>query len=203
MAFSNWLCANNTKAMFVKVVHPGGHVELHDRPVLAAEIMLRNPRHCVAHPHVFQQPWAILSPDTTLMPGQKFYVVPISTIRKLQKLSFKYSPSPVQEMETKHTHNHKGGEEEGSSSCWFFVNRKKKANSSDDNCFACLLTVIHVKGSTEASSEETRSSSSAGSSETIGLTRKRAKDAVGKGGSPRRSLSSDSWQPRLERICEE
>ncbi|OMO52889.1 hypothetical protein CCACVL1_29029 [Corchorus capsularis] len=97
MAFSNWICTNSTKNMFVKVVHPGGHVELHDRPVLAAEIICRNPRCVVAHPNVFQQPSAIVAPETLLMPGQKFYVVPISTIRKLQRLSNKYSPSPVRQ----------------------------------------------------------------------------------------------------------
>ncbi|GFZ17230.1 hypothetical protein Acr_26g0005000 [Actinidia rufa] len=49
--------------------------------------------------------------------------------------------------------------------------------------------------STEDLSGETGSSSSAGLSETIGLTRKRAED-------PRRSLSSDPFQLRLESICE-
>ncbi|KAF3450941.1 hypothetical protein FNV43_RR07030 [Rhamnella rubrinervis] len=44
MVFSSWLCSSSTKYMFVEVVHRGGHVELHDRPVLAVEIMLRNPK---------------------------------------------------------------------------------------------------------------------------------------------------------------
>ncbi|TXG46787.1 hypothetical protein EZV62_026081 [Acer yangbiense] len=97
MTISSWLCTNSTKNMLIKIVHPGGHVELHDRPVSAAEIMLRNPRCIVAYPHVFQQPWAIVAPDTTLMLGQKYYVVPVSTIRKLQRLSIKNSPSPMNE----------------------------------------------------------------------------------------------------------
>lgn len=58
--------------MFVKIVHPGGPVELHDRSVLAGEILLRNPSCFVAYPHVFQQPWGVVAPDTMLMPGQKF-----------------------------------------------------------------------------------------------------------------------------------
>lgn len=84
--------------MLLWIVHPGGHVELHDRPVPAAEIMYRNPRCCVAHPCVFQQPWAIVAPDTMLMLGQKFYVVPINTIRKLQRLSPMSSPSPARKI---------------------------------------------------------------------------------------------------------
>lgn len=80
--------------MLLRIVHPGGHVELHDRPVTAAQIMCLNPRCCVAYPYVFQQPWAIVEPDTMLMLGQKYYVVPISTVRKLQNLSPRHSPSP-------------------------------------------------------------------------------------------------------------
>ncbi|OWM69587.1 hypothetical protein CDL15_Pgr014048 [Punica granatum] len=134
MARSRWLCTNSSKNMLVKIVHPGGHVELHDRPVLAAEIMLRNPRCCVAYPHVFQQPWAIVAPDTTLVLGQKFYVVPLSTVRKLQRLSLKYSPSaspsstspspsPVYNFATEETPKNEGGEHEIVCTCWFFLNK--------------------------------------------------------------------------------
>ncbi|EEF35076.1 conserved hypothetical protein [Ricinus communis] len=70
-----------------------GHKELHDRPVVASEIIRRNPKCVVAYPNVFQQPWAIVAPDTILMLGQKFYVLPISTIRKLQRHSLKHSSS--------------------------------------------------------------------------------------------------------------
>ncbi|ESR40781.1 hypothetical protein CICLE_v10027378mg, partial [Citrus x clementina] len=96
MAFSSWLCTNNTKNLLVKIVHPGGHVELHDRPIMATEIMLRNPKCIVAHPNVFKQPWAIVAPDTVLSLGQKFYVVPVSTIRKLQRLNSAKYPQKVQ-----------------------------------------------------------------------------------------------------------
>lgn len=98
MAVSRWLCSS-TKNMVVKIVHPGGRVELYDRPVLVNEILVRNPRCCVAHPHVFKQPWAVVSWQTRLMPGQTFYVVPISTVRKLQKLFLKHSPNLFCEMQ--------------------------------------------------------------------------------------------------------
>ncbi|KAJ1375919.1 hypothetical protein SESBI_50491 [Sesbania bispinosa] len=71
MPFSSWICTNNSKTMLIRIVHPGGRVELHDRPITAAEIMCHNPRCCVAYPYVFQQPWAIVAPDTMLMLGQK------------------------------------------------------------------------------------------------------------------------------------
>ncbi|KAL1551333.1 hypothetical protein AAHA92_19192 [Salvia divinorum] len=70
--------------MFVKIVHQGGRVEIHDRPILAAELLSRNPKCCVAHPDVFHQPYAVVSPSTTLALGKKYYVVPVCTIARLQ-----------------------------------------------------------------------------------------------------------------------
>ncbi|KAJ0008240.1 hypothetical protein Pint_30271 [Pistacia integerrima] len=203
MAISSWLCHNSTKNMLVKVVHPGGHVELHDRPVLAAEIMLRNPRCIVAYPHVFKQPWAILAPDTTLTLGQKYYVVPVGTIRKLQRLSFKHSPSaPVEKNGSAETHKdmkHSGDNGEG-------VNKDGDARRkvSKDKCFMCLITRIKTKGNGEDSSEGTGSSSSSfASSETKGLTRKRANYFTRGSAAPNRCATIDQWQPNLEIISEE
>ncbi|KEH39621.1 hypothetical protein MtrunA17_Chr2g0333711 [Medicago truncatula] len=139
MPSSSWICTNNTKTMLLRIVHPGGRVEVHDRPVTAAEIMCRNPRCCVAHPFVFQQPWAVVEPDTVLMLGQKFYVVPISTIRKLQGLSPRNSPSPAREMtigslldETRNTQSRTVKEDDGMiSTCCIFRKKHiaKKANN--------------------------------------------------------------------------
>ncbi|TYI81069.1 hypothetical protein E1A91_D05G129500v1 [Gossypium mustelinum] len=126
--FSSWICSKHTKNLFVKIVHPGGHVELHDRPILAAEIIYRNPRCVVAYPHVFQQPCAIVAPETELMLGQKFYVVPISTIRKLQRLSNKYSPSPTP-TRSKYQQSEESQDpvnDDSSTRCWFFTNKNNK-----------------------------------------------------------------------------
>lgn len=92
---SNWFCTSNTRNIVVKIVHPGGRIELHERPMLAEEIMLRNTRCFVTHPHVFSDPWAVVAPDEVLMLGQKFYVVPISTIKKLQRHHLRRSPSSL------------------------------------------------------------------------------------------------------------
>ncbi|KAE8699297.1 H+-ATPase family protein [Hibiscus syriacus] len=171
MVFSSWICSKNTRNMFVKIVHPGGHVELHDWPILAAEIIHRNPRCVVAHPHVFQQPWAIVAPETELMLGQKFYVVPISTIRKLQRLSNKYSSTPIISESQQSGELTAADIDDSSSICWFFTNRSNKTpysrmNSSpevedssadsradkgiskdgssfdDKSCFACMKTSV-------------------------------------------------------------
>lgn len=203
MSISSWLCTNSTKNMVVKVVHPGGHVELHDRPVLAAEIMLRNPKCMVAYPHVFQQPWAVLAPETTLTLGKKYFVVPVGTIRKLQRSSFKHSTPPVEANGSTETpkdmkHASDGGD---------FVNKDssdaRRVNVSKDKCFMSLIARIKNQGNCEDSSRGTRSSSSFASSETKGNARKRNNYFTRSSLSPNRRANIDHWQPNLESITEE
>ncbi|KAL4194800.1 hypothetical protein AMTRI_Chr05g70260 [Amborella trichopoda] len=144
VGLSRWLCSSSTAKMVLKIVHPGGRVELHEHPILAAEIMYRNPRCCVAHPTVFQQPWAVVEPETLLMLGQKFYLVPISTIRKLQRASLKPSSSstpplrlasPLPYEETKQV------EKERPNCCDFPISNSERpsGNYSNGSCFTCLF----------------------------------------------------------------
>lgn len=198
--------------MVVKIVHPGGHAELHDSPVLAANILRRNPRCCVAHPNVFQQPWAIVPPETTLMPGQKFYVVPKSTIRKLQRLSLKHNPS-LMDQEARKTQGDVdedndvdvNDDDDGSSICCSFGESSSTPNlsyacmkSSDEegqnrnnSCFTRFFRGTKSRAIGEDSSKEARLSAS----EAKGFTR------VGE--SPKRHGSLDHWEPNLEIIVEE
>lgn len=206
MALTKWICSKSTKQMFVKIVHPGGHVELHDGPVLAAEIMNRNPKCCVAHPNVFQQPWAILAPETTLMPGQKFYVVPKHTVRRLQSLALKHSPSMAREIQKLQSCKHEEENNEKVTSCLSFRKKDNDAQSSGDGCFTCMLTGIKIVGSTVDRSGETKSSmtNSASSSETKTLCRNKGMDSAAKTeNTPNRLSSFDNWQPGLESISEE
>ncbi|KAL3528943.1 hypothetical protein ACH5RR_008265 [Cinchona calisaya] len=192
---AKWLCNKNTKKLFVKIIHPGGHVELHDRPILAEDIMSKNPESCVAYPYVFKQPWAIAAPNTLLLPGQKFYVVPISTVRKLQFLSKKYyASSRVQENETTTPNGKNGGDFHGKNSgCCLF--RSSDHHPYKANCW--------MKTSNEDKRKETGLPKSYESSETEDLGNKRTKDHHIS--SPKRlSVSSfDQWQPSLESISEE
>ncbi|KAM7480297.1 hypothetical protein LguiA_028510 [Lonicera macranthoides] len=198
MGISSWLYTNNKKNKVLKIVHPGGHAELHDRPIVAADIIRRNPRCCLAHPNVFQQPWAIVPPDTTLMPGQKFYVVPLSTIRKLQKLSLKYHPSLAHEIQA--TQN---SQDEDIVQKTDETDTYKVGDSLNKTCFNCFIIGIKRKASDEDKSKELRSSSSFGSSEAEGISGKRITGVSQKGGSPKRHSSLDNWEPNLESISEE
>ncbi|KAF8648331.1 hypothetical protein HU200_064912 [Digitaria exilis] len=87
---SSWFSCSRSAARgaHVKLVFPGGHVELLDRPTPAADVMARHPRFCVARPDVFRDPTgAVAAPDAVLQLGHKYYVVPCSTVRRLQKYS--------------------------------------------------------------------------------------------------------------------
>ncbi|THU61134.1 hypothetical protein C4D60_Mb07t20080 [Musa balbisiana] len=94
MAFAVCFGTSGARDTFVKIIYPGGHVEHHKRPVLASEIMSHNPGCWVTHPDVFHQPWSVVAPDTQLLPGQKFYVVPMSTVRKLRRHFLRSSTIP-------------------------------------------------------------------------------------------------------------
>ncbi|KDP23310.1 hypothetical protein JCGZ_23143 [Jatropha curcas] len=69
----------------LKLVHPGGFVEIHQNPITADEIMKKNPRHCVTRPDVFKFPWIVVRPESVLKPGAVFYIVPFHTIHILLK----------------------------------------------------------------------------------------------------------------------
>ncbi|KVH99060.1 Protein of unknown function DUF4228 [Cynara cardunculus var. scolymus] len=203
MGIGSWIYTNSTKNLRVKIVHPGGHAELHDRPVLVAEVIRRNPRCCVAHPNVFKQPWAIVQPDIMLMPGQKVYIVPISTIRKLQKLAIKRSLSSGQETREHQSfkQERKDGEEDddgnSETSCCSMedgngvcVKSFKGGNGSSEgkSCFTCVFT-----GSKRRSETGSTSNSSNGD-----------RGNRNKGESPKKLITSlDYWQPNLHSIVEE
>lgn len=69
----------------LKLVHPGKYVEIHRHPVTAAEVMKKNPRHCVTRPDVFKFPWIVVRPESTLNLGRVYFIVPNRTIYHLLK----------------------------------------------------------------------------------------------------------------------
>nr|CAD1829355.1 unnamed protein product [Ananas comosus var. bracteatus] len=71
----------------LKLVHPGGFVEVHRRPMAAAEVIARNPRHSVADPRVFKNPRLVLRPDAQLNTSDVFYIVPNCTLYRLLRAS--------------------------------------------------------------------------------------------------------------------
>ncbi|KAF8007418.1 hypothetical protein BT93_K1430 [Corymbia citriodora subsp. variegata] len=70
----------------LKIVHAGGGVECYFMPVPAARIVERYPSFYVTRPEVFRHPWeAVVGPDETLALGEKYYLVPRHTVKKLRR----------------------------------------------------------------------------------------------------------------------
>ncbi|KAL5798757.1 hypothetical protein ACOSQ2_003577 [Xanthoceras sorbifolium] len=69
----------------LKLVHPGRYMEIHKQPITAAEVMEKNPRHCITRPDVFEYPWIVVKPESTLILGRVYFIVPNRTIYHLLK----------------------------------------------------------------------------------------------------------------------
>ncbi|CAI9761316.1 unnamed protein product [Fraxinus pennsylvanica] len=93
----------------LKLVHPGRYVEIYREPVIAADIMTKYPRHCIARPDVFQFPWISVRPESVLVPGKVFYLVPFSTMHKLlesKKPQHDQNSSGRNQSDHDHSHRH-------------------------------------------------------------------------------------------------
>ncbi|KAL3502583.1 hypothetical protein ACH5RR_037032 [Cinchona calisaya] len=73
-------------AAALKIIHAGGLVEQYYMAVPAAWIIDKYPSFILARPDVFRRPWgAIVRPQEILIPGQKYFVVPRKTVKKLKR----------------------------------------------------------------------------------------------------------------------
>ncbi|KAJ0111343.1 hypothetical protein Patl1_01802 [Pistacia atlantica] len=73
-----------TISSVLKIVHIGGVVECYYMATPAFRIMEKYPSFILARPQVFRRPWdSVVRPDEILIPGEKFYLVPRRTIKKL------------------------------------------------------------------------------------------------------------------------
>lgn len=74
------------KDITVRIVHAGGREELYQSAVPASRLIDKYPGMCVARPEVFKKPYeSILSAEEQLLPGNKYYIVPSTTIQKLKR----------------------------------------------------------------------------------------------------------------------
>nr|XP_009777119.1 PREDICTED: uncharacterized protein LOC104226757 isoform X1 [Nicotiana sylvestris] len=76
----------------LKIIHAGGIVEYYYMATPAARILEKYPSFILARPDVFRKPWdSVVHKDEILIPGQKYYVVPQRTLKKLRRRIKKYS----------------------------------------------------------------------------------------------------------------
>ena len=220
---TNWFSCSSRKAargQHVKLVFPGGHVELLDRPTLAADVMARHPRFCVARPDVFREPaaaGAVAAPDAVLQLGHKYYVVPCRTVRRLQK----YSAAS-----TSTSSSRSGGRRGGSSGAAVTLKRHLASERGHKvggrRWFRCLVGGSGGGAQAQSQSQSQRPRENVGHSgkaETVRTRRKLDVKETNKesgkapgGGSPGRrrrrgpspgNSASYSWQPSLHSITEE
>ncbi|KAI6695483.1 hypothetical protein NL676_023193 [Syzygium grande] len=71
------------KKPVLKLVYPGRIIKTHKKPITAAEVMKKNPRHFVTRPDVFKYPWVVVRPESLLHLGDVFYIVPFHTVHGL------------------------------------------------------------------------------------------------------------------------
>ncbi|KAJ8528359.1 hypothetical protein K7X08_022051 [Anisodus acutangulus] len=70
----------------LKIIHAGGIAEYYYMATPAAMILDKYPSFILARPDVFTKPWdSIVNKDEILIPGQKYYVVPQRTLKKLKR----------------------------------------------------------------------------------------------------------------------
>ncbi|GAA0140756.1 hypothetical protein LIER_02049 [Lithospermum erythrorhizon] len=73
------------KNFSVRLVHPGRKEELFHYAVSASHVMQKYPGMCIATPEVFKRPHvSVLSAEDVLSPGDKYYLIPKTTVRKLK-----------------------------------------------------------------------------------------------------------------------
>lgn len=77
---------SQSKDISVRIVHAGGREELYQNEVSVSQLMEKYPGMCVARPEVFKKPHeSLLWPEENLLPGQKYYMIPTSTAKKLKR----------------------------------------------------------------------------------------------------------------------
>lgn len=74
------------KDSFVRIVHRGGREELYPCELSALQLMKKYPGTHVATPEIFKNPHeSVLWPEQKLFPGQKYFLIPASSVQKLKR----------------------------------------------------------------------------------------------------------------------
>ncbi|KAI3806153.1 hypothetical protein L1987_22046 [Smallanthus sonchifolius] len=92
----------------LKLVHPGRHIEYHRTSIAAGEIMRKNPRHSITRPDFFKHPNTVVCPESVMVPGQVFYIIPSTTIHRWVKAkSQQLGQSSSQQIASRNTSGYK------------------------------------------------------------------------------------------------
>ncbi|CAN4123313.1 unnamed protein product [Withania somnifera] len=90
------------KDITVRIVHPGGKVDMYDCAISAAQVLKNYPGRHVALPEFFDHPHeSLLTEDDILLPGKKYLVIPSSTVEKLKHRHSHKAKHPTESEEPK------------------------------------------------------------------------------------------------------
>ncbi|KAJ9537762.1 hypothetical protein OSB04_030495 [Centaurea solstitialis] len=74
------------KPLILQIIHAGGRIDRYYMAFPASLIMDKYPGFVLAWPEIFRRPWdSIVPPEEMLVPGQRYFVVPVRTVRKLRR----------------------------------------------------------------------------------------------------------------------
>jgi hypothetical protein len=194
----------------VRVVLWSGLVEVYTGVVLACTVIRRHPPGlCLAHTDVFRNPHrATLRPLEPLFPGQKFFLLPETTVRKLQRdipLDVPFPDKHIrgateQEGEAEETTTDMlaaaGAAPERCCANDFYVNRERWAESQ----FKSM--VEHGLAADQSSSSSRWSAADKRNIRRMMKTKSPRRDLLGSGAMPL-PLTSRAWEPSLPAVQEE
>lgn len=90
------------KDSVVRIVLASKMVEVYDSAISAHSVLQKYPGLCLARPEVFKMPHeSLVGPKEMLLPGQKFYLVPTTTVKKLQQRHSKLIKPSEEEVSVK------------------------------------------------------------------------------------------------------
>ncbi|OMO78353.1 Reticulon [Corchorus capsularis] len=77
---------SRSRNISVRIVHAGGREELYQNTIPVSHLLEKYPGMCIARPDVFKNPdESLLRPEDILLPGQKYLVIPFTTVQKLKR----------------------------------------------------------------------------------------------------------------------
>ena len=208
----------------MRVVLWSGVVEVYVGVVLACTVIRRHPPGlCLAHTDVFRNPHrATLRPLEPLFPGQKFFLLPETTVRKLQRDIPLDAPFPDKHKHIRGAPDEEGEEEEDETSTetspsrsrswseeeWkppaaperccandYYVNRERWAESQ-------FKSMVERSLGTEQSSSSRRSAADRTDKKRRRRTKQQRRNLLGGGALPT-PWTARSWEPSLPPVQEE
>lgn len=92
--------SSQLKDITVRIVHPGGKVDMYECAISAAQLLKNYPGRHVALPDFFDGPHeSLLTADDILLPGQKYLLIPSTTVEKLKRKHYSHKAKHFTESE--------------------------------------------------------------------------------------------------------